>query len=214
MNEQQIRSLIQQEIARSNSGGRFGFSNLPFHTHNGTDSPQVKGENITPSGSVTGGFVINEATEYTLNLNSSFTPQRIDVNGVLTGTSPATAETVRAQFVGTALLGPTFYLEDNEIGENTGVYRSVIDTQNIQFPLNQKPAQTSSFLWVDKSGTLNDARAGISRDHIISIFYGTSTSTADDVARVTVTKFSRSSITLDVPILVSGWTIFVTINIT
>lgn len=207
MTEQQIRKIIQQEIYRANNASRFnGITAIVDHHHNGVDAPKILAENVVPSTSVVGTVTIASATTHTLNLDAQFTPKSIQVNGIFTGTYSGNA--VRGQFIGNAQLTPTFYFTDNEDSGDVNVYE-----QNIQFPFNGKPAQQSSFLWVTKGGTSNFF-AGVSSDHLVSLFYGTSPSDSDDVARVTVTNFSKTSITLDVPILSAGWTLFLNFTIT
>jgi len=206
MNDQQIRKIVREELARSNASSRFQLNTIPQHTHNGTDSPQIKAENIIPSTSVVGTVTIDSATTHTLNLDAQFTPKSIQVNGIFTGTYSGNA--VRGQFIGNAQLTPTFYFTDNSASGDVNVYE-----QDIQFPFNGKPAQQSSFLWITRGGT-SDYFAGVSSDHLVSLFYGTDPSTSDDVARVTVTDFSKTSITLDVPILSSGWTLYLNFTIT
>lgn len=39
MNEQQIKALIQEELAKSNQHTKFGLQPIPRHTHNNVDSP-------------------------------------------------------------------------------------------------------------------------------------------------------------------------------
>lgn len=212
LDENRIRQIVQEEVRRNESAGRFGFRNIPNHTHNGLDSLAIKQDSIIPAASITGTITIDTATTYTLNLNASFTPQIVTVDGVLTGTSPVTGQTARVHVVGSALLTPSFYLEENR-PDGQATANTTVDTLDLQFPFNGKPAQESSFLWVVKSGSNNEAYAGASRDHLVSVFYGTDSSTSDDVARVTLTQFSKNSLTLEVPVLVSGWTIFLNVNI-
>ena len=50
MDEQKIRKIVQDEIKRSNGAGRFGINQIPFHTHNGTDSNPVFLPTITYTG--------------------------------------------------------------------------------------------------------------------------------------------------------------------
>lgn len=47
MNEQKIRQIVQEEYRKNNSNGRFGLQNIPYHIHNGADSPTVFQPNIT-----------------------------------------------------------------------------------------------------------------------------------------------------------------------
>ena len=205
-NEQKLRQMMREEIAKANASSRFQYGSIPHHTHNGTDSLQIKDSNIIPSTSVVGTLTVASATTHVINLNAEFTPRSIQVNGIFTGTYSGNA--VRGQFIGNAQLTPTFYLTDNSTSGDTNVYE-----QKIQFPFNGKPAQQSSFLWTTRNATANFF-AGVSSDHLVSVFYGLDPSTSDDTARVTVTDFSKTSITLDVPVLSSGWTLYLNFTIT
>lgn len=51
-NESQIRSIVQQELAKSNSKGQFGVNTMPKHTHNGVDSVSIFSPTITYTGFV------------------------------------------------------------------------------------------------------------------------------------------------------------------
>lgn len=204
--EQRVRQIIKEEHYKANNASRFnGVTAVTDHIHNGIDAPQIKEDNIIPSTSVIGTIVIGEAVPYTINLNSSFTPKSIIVEGIVVGTYSGNAARVIVQ--GNAQLTPTFYLTDNDTSGDTNVY-----TQNLQFPFNGVPAQQSSFLWVTRGGTSNFF-AGTSSDHVVSVFFGTSPSPSDDIARVTVTQFSKTAIVLDVPILASGWQIILNVTI-
>jgi len=52
MDEQKIRQIVQQEIARSSNGARFTVNNIPFHTHDGVNSPSIFSPTITYTGFV------------------------------------------------------------------------------------------------------------------------------------------------------------------
>lgn len=213
MDESRIRQIVQDEMRRNESAGRFGVKNIPYHTHNGVDSQNIKADSVIPAASITGTITIDQATTYTLNLDASFTPQLVAVDGIMTGTSPVTGATARIHVVGSAFLTPSFYFEENR-PDSQPVANTVVDTLDLQFPFNGKPAQESSFLWVAKNGSANEAYAGVSRDHIVSVFYGTDPSTSDDIARVTLTQFSKTSITFEVPVLESGWELYLNVNVT
>lgn len=192
-NDQRIRQIVREELQRSNNSSRFQLNTIPNHIHNGKDSPQIKAENIIPSTSITGFVSFAQVTTYTINLNASFTPKMITTYGIVTGTY--LGNQTRVMTFGTALLTPTFYLQEDT--------STVVNTGTLQFPFNGKPAQSSSFISVTRGGT-SDFYAGVSEDHIVSINFPT-TSTIQ--ARATVVDFSKSAITIDVPNLTSGWEI-------
>jgi hypothetical protein len=200
MDENKIRRIVQQEIARSNSGSRFKINSIPNHSHNGVDSLQIKEENVIPSTSITGFVSFAQATTYTINLNASFTPKQLQVNGIATG--EYSGGQTRVMLVGSAQFTPTFYLQADT--------DTVVNTGTLQFPFNGKPAQSGSFLSVTRGGTSN-FYAGVTEDHIVSVNFPT-TNTIQ--ARATVTNFSKTSITIDVPVLTSGWEITLNFVIT
>ena len=41
MNEQQIRQIIKDEIAKAASDAQYNYSLIPYHEHLGTDAPQL-----------------------------------------------------------------------------------------------------------------------------------------------------------------------------
>lgn len=196
MDEQRIRKIVQDELRRSQGAGRFGINQIPFHTHDGTNSQQIKAENIIPSTSVTGSITFAQATTYRIGLNASFTPRNIQTYGIVTGTDGGV---VRVITIGSAQLTPTFYLQPND---DTSVV-----TGNLQFPFNGKPAQSSCYLSVERGGT-SDFYAQVSEDHIVSVAY------SGVKARATVMGYSRNEVFIDVPFLESGWEIILNFVIT
>ena len=212
-NEQKLRQIVQEEMRKSNSASRSGVNSISNHTHNGVDSLQIKQENIIPASSIVGTVSFEVVGTYRINLNAFFTPKQITATGILTGTSQITGQTARVTTNGFALLTPSFYLEENDPDGTSGTANFVIDTLDLQFPFKGKPAQGSSYLWTAKSGSSNEAFAGISRDHIVSVY----TNPDDEStirARATVTEFSKTFILIDVPILESGWKIILNLVIT
>lgn len=213
MNEQQIRNIVRQEIQRQSNASQFRLGNVQQHTHNGTDSPLVREENLIPSASITGFVTFAQATTYTIQLNASFTPRSITVYGIATG--EYSSNQTRVLSFGTAQLTPTFYLQDPTDADTPDTY---VVTGKKQFPFSTsgsssgKPAQSSSFLSVTRGGTSN-FYAGVSEDHIMSVFLPTSAD-SDIKARATITDFSKTAITVDIPILASGWEITLNFVIT
>ncbi len=209
-----LGSAVQREIQRSNNASRFAVNNIPQHTHDGINSPKVKAENVVPAASIMGTVTFDAVASYRINLNAFFTPRHISATGILTGTSQITSQTARVTTNGFALLTPSFYLEENDPDPSDVIpAKVVIDTLDLEFPFNGKPAQGSSYLWAAKSGSNNEAFAGISRDHIVSVY----TDPDDDTtirARATVTEFGNNFVVIDVPILVSGWKIILNLVIT
>lgn len=62
LDENRIRQIIQDEIKRNESSGRFGFKNIPFHTHNNVDSPSVFLPTITYTGFIPSDVSLSGAT--------------------------------------------------------------------------------------------------------------------------------------------------------
>lgn len=197
MDEKTVRRLIQEELRKHDGRSRFGLQQTQLHAHTGNDgTPQIKAENVIPSVSVTGSVTFAQKTRYTLNLNASFTPRQIQVYGIIAGAYGGNQ--TRILTIGTAQLTPTFYFQPQT---DTSVV-----TGDIQYPFQDKPAQSSSYLNVTRGGTSNFF-AGVSEDHILSVGFPDPTSEADIKARVTVVDFSRTAIILDVPYLEAGWEI-------
>jgi hypothetical protein len=210
MNDAQIRKIVQEEIRRSNDASRFRVNAIPEHVHNGTDSPKLNADNIIPATSVVGNVEFSQKKTYKINLNSSFTPQRVVVNGIASGTYDGVQ--VRSTFSGIALLTKTLYLQPS-------TSTSVV-VGNVEYPFNGVPAQNSSSISVFRSsynfggGTVaNPVFATASEFHICSIGIPNN-NIANIQARATITDFSRDFITVDIPYLNSGWTLFINFSIT
>lgn len=209
LDENRIRAIVQEEIRRSDSAGRFGLKSIPHHTHNGVDSLPIQANDVVPSASVTGSVTLSSVRQYTVQLNASFTPQNILAYGVVTGGSGTTAW--RAITIGSAQLTPTFYLQDPTDADTPDDY---VITGTLQFPFRGKPAQSSVFHSTQRGEHGTDHTgffAGNSEDHIVSVFDGLTE--ADIQARVTVVGFSKNAIILDVPILESGWEVILNLVI-
>lgn len=206
MDEQRIRRIVQDEIRKNSGKSRFGLQTIPYHVHDGVDSQQIQQNNILPSSSITGSITFARETTYTIRLNASFTPRNILAYGVVTGTyDPGTgALQTRILSVGSAQLTPTFYLIDPT---PDGTADNYVVTSNKQYPFNGKPAQSSSYINVTRGSTANNTFAGVSEDHLLSVVFPDPTSEDDIRARVTVTDFSKTAITLEVPYLDDGWEI-------
>lgn len=174
--------------------GRFKVQNIPYHTHNGVDSPAVHEDNLIQSVSVSGNISFASSDTYTIYLNSSFTPSSILVYGNITG-----ASTERYMSIGSANLVPSFYLQPS-------TNRSVI-TGNVQYPFVDPnlgvtvPLQSSCYFGAEAAATGNNIHTLSSEGHVVNVFYGGST-----LARATITAFSRGSIQI-VTTIVAGWEI-------
>jgi hypothetical protein len=209
MDDQRIRQIVQDELRRNQQSSQYQLRDIAFHTHDGINSQKIKAENVIPATSVMGNVEFAQIQTYRLNLNASFTPQRIDVNGSIVGTYSSIP--LRGSFSGVAVLTPTFYFQPSS--------DAAVVTGNLQYPYNGQPAQNSTSLVVfrqdlDFGGSIGTLRPPVfatsSEFHICSVNFPT---TADVRARLTVTRFSREFIEIDVPFLDSGWSLFANFTI-
>jgi hypothetical protein len=212
MDENKIRRIVQDEIKKASKSSRFGFQDVPLHQHNGTDSPQIKEDNIVPNPAIVGTIAMAQSQEYTISLNSIFTPRNIMAYGVITGTYLGSV--VRIMTTGSAQLTNGFYLQP-------GTSSSVITgTKQYPFPTKQPdgstpsvPVQSSAYINVSRN-TSAYVYAGVSEDHIVDVVYPNPSSISDIRARVTVIGYSKSEVKVSVPYLDSGWTVFLNYVIT
>lgn len=194
MDENKVRQLIREEMSRSNSGNRFAVNNIPFHTHNGVDSPKIQEDSLIQSVSVSGNITFSASDEYTIYLNSSFTPSSILAYGNIVG---ATAE--RYMSIGSASLVPSFYLQpDSTRTVVTGGPQYPFVDPNLATPTTV-PLQSSVYLGAESAVTGNTMHTLSSEGHIVNVFYG-----GTILARATVTEFTRSFIKFQTTIA-SGW---------
>lgn len=203
MTEAQIRRIVQQEIDRNNKATRFNLSPVTNHEHDGIDSPRIKGNNIIPSCSVVGSVTFATVGQtYTLNLNSSFTPQRVVAHSIVYNTS---GEIYRGFFYGEAQLTPSFYFQtSSSTSVVTGNKQYPFPTELFDGSIATVPAQSSSGLLISRT-TDSNVFANQSEDHILSAYVSTSDSGIR--ARATVVGFNRDSIQVYVPYLTTDWAI-------
>jgi len=203
MDENKVRQLIREEIARQNNSSRFSLNTIPNHTHNGVDSLQIKEESVIPSCSIVGSVTMaTQGQTYTLFLNSTFTPQRITAHSIVYNTS---GEIYRGFYYGEAQLTPSFYFQtatSNTV--TTGSKQYPFPTTQFDGSSATVPAQSSSGLLVSRSTDAN-VFANQSEDHILSAYVSTADSGIR--ARATVVGFSRDSIQVYVPYLTDDWAI-------
>ncbi len=206
-----LGSAVQRELQRSNNASRFGVNNIPFHTHDGVNSPKVKEDNIIPSVSVVGSIrMATEGAIYTLGLNSNFTPQNIQVYGAIRGTFDGSS--VRAITVGSAQLTPTFYFQPGTgLSVVTGNKEYPFPTTQPDGTIRPVPAQSSAYL-LSSRGSLSDTYALTSENHLVSV---SGFPTENDIyARATVIGYTKEAIQVYIPYLSTGWDINLTYIIT
>lgn len=200
MTPEQVRKIVQEEMRRNDSASRFGLNLTNRHTHSGgNDGAQISASDLIPSVSVSGNISFAQATTYTLNLNSSFTPSFIFAYGNVTYT------TERYVTYGTASLGQSFFFQPLN---NTSVL-----TGNVQYPTidpNLKvsvPLQSSIYFGAESAGGTMHTLS--SEGHIVRITYGGTVH-----ASATVTSFSKSAVNILVDTLESGWEINMNVVVT
>lgn len=194
MDENKIRQIVRDEIKRNENSSRFNLKSIPNHSHNGIDSLKIKEDSLIQSVSVSGNITFSSSDEYTIYLNSSFTPSSILAYGNITG---SVAELYMS--IGSASLVPSFYLQPDTT-------RSVV-TGNIQYPfidpnldpVTTVPLQSCCYIGAESTSTGNNMHSLSSEGHIVNVFYG-----GDIKARATVTEFTRSFIKFQTTID-SGW---------
>lgn len=195
MTEQQIRRIVQQEIAKASNFSRFdGIKSIPDHTHDGIDSPRIKEENLVQSVSVSGNISFAASSEYTIYLNSSFTPSSILAYGNITGSGSELYMSI-----GSASLVPSFYLQpDTTRTVTTGSIQYPFVDPNLSTPTTV-PLQSSCYIGAESTSSGNNMHSLASEGHIVNVFYGN-----DIKARATVTEFTKSYIKFQTTID-SGW---------
>lgn len=201
MNEQQIRQVVQDEMRKSQARSRFGLQQSSLHAHTGNDgTPQIKAENVVPSLSASGSVTMSSEAIYTLKFDSAFTPRQVLATG--NAQAGSGAGDPRYFFIGTAQLTPSFYFQANDS-------RTVV-TGGPQYPFtdpnnpdygNNIPMQSCSYYGSESNTGARHTLAG--NFHIIDIQYPRGTSHA----RATIIDFSKTSITIAVETLDSGWEI-------
>jgi hypothetical protein len=192
MTPDKIRQIVREEIAKSNASSRFAYNSIPQHTHNGVDSPQLKAENILPSVSVSGNITFSASSEYTIYLNSSFTPRHIMAYGNIT--DPSTGRYIS---IGSANLGPSFFLQpDTTRTVVTGSIQYPFTDPNLN-PITNVPLQSSVYFGAESAGGAMHTLS--SEGHIVNVYYG-----SDIKARATITEFSKTFIKIQTTID-SGW---------
>lgn len=174
-------------MRRGSERDRFGYSLSNFHTHNGKDAPKILEDNIQQNPVILGAIEFSSQAEYTLNLNSTFTPTEIIAYSNIVGSSGE-----RFVSTGSAYLTPAFYFQP--------LSNRSVQTGTLEYPLNDYPAQTSVYLGVDSTST---HRTVVSEFAIVSVEYPLGTVHA----QMKIKNYGRSSVTVDITVLDAGWTI-------
>ncbi len=199
MDDSKIRQIVRDEMRKADSTSRFNFRSIPFHIHDGKGSEQIQESNVIPSLSASGSLTMRAEDIYTLKFNASFTPRSVFATGNAQVIGGATD---RYTFIGTAQLGPSFYFQPETTRSviTGGPQYPFTDPNNPEYGTNV-PMQSCSYWGSESNGGARHTLA--SNFHIIDIQYPTGTSHA----RATIIDFSKTSITIAVETLDSGWEI-------
>jgi hypothetical protein len=188
MDEIRIRNIVRQEIASSNSSGRFGFNMTPQHSHTGLagDGPQLNAGNLLPGLKTTGSVEFDSTKDYRFNVN--FNPTLIVFYGNPYHTTSGTID--RHTFVyGQAALGSNLYFQpDTTASVTIGGKPGIVQSSTMFMALNsgtsssfQTIANQTSLIHVQESGSV--------------------------VVDAKVSSYGKNSFTVTVNTLASGWTV-------
>lgn len=188
MNEEQVKQIAKQVFDERLQATQYGFNSIPFHTHNGTDSPNISQASVNPyfraNGTIT---MATDGATYTLGLN--FKGSRVDFNGVAVHKTLAVIDE-RALVNGVALLGQSY--------EFTALSSTAV---TVGGPV-KNIIQGCSSMTIDAAATPPYAVIA-SEEHIVYVVQpGTGTS----VAVATVTGFSFGKVLIKVA-LTADWEI-------
>ena len=204
MDEKTIRKIVQEEMKKANRKNRFGYQEIPLHSHNGSDSPVIRQVDVKKNPGVLGSVTFAQRGEiYTFELDMPQTPARIDCNGIVYDTSR------RILTTGFAHLGEGYYLQPSSSTSVTvGDIRYPAPTEQPDGSTQRVPLQGSSWLRASRA-SLSEVSAAVSENHIVSVTIG-----ATIFARVTVIDFSKDKVVFSVPFLESGYEVIANFLIT
>lgn len=184
--EDKMKKIAEQVFDEKLKQTQYSFKGLPFHTHNGTDSPKIPESSTTAS--FTANCALTMATDgqtYTIGLN--FQGKRLDFDGIALHKTAGTIDK-RAIVIGMARLGNSYELQADS---NSAV---VVGGEIKKF------RQGSSALCTDEAATPVFA-ASRSQNFIAFV---QQPGTGATVAQAEVVSFSSSSVKIKVT-LASGW---------
>ena len=197
MTEEQIRQIVRDENNKMQRGDRFGFTNTNFHDHSGTNGVKIQEKNLKSFTPVSGAVTFAEAKSYIIHLNSDVAPSSIFMYGNVIGNSGQ-------KFVvfGSAQLKPGFYLQAQTTNSVIagGPQYPFVEPAHPEYGSNIPMQSTAYYGQESAGGSFHTLTAGF---HIIDVEYPVGTI----YARMTVTDFSKDSITLEVETLATGWEI-------
>lgn len=194
LTEQQVRQMIQQEMAKSNQAGVFSMSPISSHTHTGKgqDGPQINQNDILPGLRTEGSIKMIRQTTYLIGIN--FNPTAIWIHGNVVGASGE-----KFMVVGNAQLGQSFYLQPSNSN-------SVVTGGPLQ-----KVIQSNTYFG-GTSGAGGVLHTLVDEGHIINV---SGYPTKNDIyVRATITGFDNKGIYISVDTLSSGWEINISWTVT
>ncbi len=189
MDEAQVKKIASDVFDQKLNDTQYGFNSIPFHIHNGTDSPKIPFSSLQASNRANGSITMaTDGNVYTVGLN--FQGTRVDFNGTAVHKTTGVIDK-RALVNGVAFLGPSYI-----IGPLSSTAITVSGKQ-------QALVQGSSSLTVyDDSGTLV-VKAITSQTSIVFVVDNPG---ATQVARAIIINFSSSNFKILVQ-LAAGWEI-------
>lgn len=195
MDEQNIRSIIQDELQKYATRNQYGVSKIPYHTHNGTDASKIEEKNIIQNKKtssflqttlVTGGTEVDTIVNVP-NLSS------ISFLGFAANNAGGGAATKRAIINGLAEIGRCSLYADSTTGFIPATPISIL--------------QTSNSMYVDSTDLTKNRVTATNGDLTDSVYTGLFCYTIDDTGTElvrTVVTYTNSIVTFTTTIA-SGW---------
>lgn len=197
MNEDKIRQIATEVFNEQLMQTQYAVSSIPYHLHNGTDSPQLSQANINPYFRVNCNFTMStDGQNYTLNLN--FVANRIDFTGTAVHRTAGTIDK-RAIITGIGFIGGNNYtlngLTSSSIGITSGT-RPLTIIQGCNSLTTDAAATPAFAVFSSQASLIRAVQPG----------------TGADVVNSVIQSWSNTSIVLHTT-LVSGWEITGTIYV-
>lgn len=204
MNEEQIREIAQEVYDQNQDKGRLSNFKVPFHVHNGSDSPRISQDNVVPGTYATAGITSSTSEIFTIETFPS--TDTITLHGIAYDSS-ASPSTKKAHLNGSASIGNVF-----AYGNSNGASVSLIQMQNGTYV---DIAMSSSSIYIDTSDLtktrVNAAGTDFSGGASYLIYVTNDVGTV--VASMIILDWSETSITFQTT-LATNWktTFFLTMS--
>lgn len=207
MNEQQIRALVQQEIAKNNQMNRFNLTTTPNHAHTGKgqDGQKINSSDIIPGNTARGLITFATSTKYTLKVN--FNPTSLFVYGNAVHQTGSTID-IRAFIIGDAKFAPSSYLQApkgssafNNMSTGGPLYTgNPLPNVASNGTYNNTIIQSSAYFSVSGNASPSGPHAGADQFHLVLVDFSGVLAAAD------VISFSKNAIVISA-VLAAGWSI-------